>query len=46
VVPSANQGPSHNSLSSIDVTPSGTLWAVGTAYQYPKQRTLILRKLP
>jgi hypothetical protein len=46
VVPSANQGPSHNSLSSIDVTPGGTLWAVGTAYQYPKQRTLILRKLP
>ena len=46
VVRSANLGPSHNSLSSIDVTPNGTLWSVGTAYQYPKQKTLILRKLP
>jgi hypothetical protein len=46
VVPSANLGPSHNSLSSIEVTPTGTLWAVGTAYQYPRQKSLILRKLP
>jgi hypothetical protein len=46
VVRSANLGKSHNGLSSIDVTPSGTLWAVGTAYNYPKQRTLILRRLP
>ena len=29
-----------------DATPGGTLWAVGTVYHYPQQRTLIERKLP
>ena len=46
VVQSPNRGSDHNELFGLGATPSGTLWAVGTAYQYPKQKTLILRKLP
>jgi hypothetical protein len=46
VVPSPNSGPSHNELFGVAATPNGTLWAVGTAYNYPRQRTLIERKLP
>jgi hypothetical protein len=46
VVPSPNSGPSHNELFGVTATPSGTLWAVGTANNYPNQRTLIERKLP
>lgn len=46
VVASANVGQSHNELFGLGATPGETLWAVGTAYQYPKQRTLIERKLP
>jgi hypothetical protein len=45
VVKSPNVGRDHNELFAIDATPSGTLWAVGTVYHYPKQRTLIERKL-
>jgi len=46
VVPSPNVGSDHNELFAIDATPGGTLWAAGTVYHYPKQRTLIERKLP
>jgi hypothetical protein len=46
VVKSPNVGKDHNELFAIDATPAGTLWAVGTVYRYPKQRTLIERKLP
>ena len=46
VVQSPNSGADHNELFGVDATPGGTLWAVGTAYNYPKQRTLIERKLP
>ena len=46
LVQSPNAGADHNELFGVDATPGGTLWAVGTAYNYPKQRTLIERKLP
>ena len=46
VVNSPNVGSDHNELFAVDATPGGTLWAVGTVYRYPKQRTLIERKLP
>ena len=46
VVQSPNAGADHNELFGVDATPGGTLWAVGTAYNFPKQRTLIERKLP
>ena len=46
VVASPNVGSSHNELFGVAATPSQTLWAVGTVYQYPKQRTLIERRLP
>jgi len=46
VVNSPNVGSDHNELFAIDATPGGTLWAVGTVYRYPRQRTLIERKLP
>lgn len=46
VVTSPNLGQSHNELFGLDATSGQTLWAVGTAYQSPKQRTLIERKLP
>ena len=46
MVQSPNLGADHNELFAVDATPSGTLWAVGTAYNFPKQRTLIERKLP
>ena len=46
IVTSPNSGPSHNELFGVAATPGGTLWAVGTAYNYPKQRTLVERKLP
>jgi len=46
LVQSPNAGADHNELFGVDATPGGTLWAVGTAYNFPKQRTLIERKLP
>jgi hypothetical protein len=46
VVASPNVGSSHNELFGVAATPSQALWAVGTVYQYPKQRTLIERRLP
>jgi hypothetical protein len=46
VVPSPNVGSSHNELFAVTATPTQTLWAVGTVYQFPKQRTLIVRKQP
>lgn len=46
VMPSSNLGQSHNELFGVAATPGGTLWSVGTAYNYPRQRTLIERKLP
>ena len=46
VVKSPNVGSDHNELFAIDATPGGTLWAVGTVYHFPQQRTLIERKLP
>jgi hypothetical protein len=46
VVRSPNHGADHNELFGLSATPSTTLWAVGTAYQYPKQKSLVLRKLP
>jgi hypothetical protein len=46
VVRSPNVGSDHNELFAVDATPGGTLWAVGTVYHYPQQRTLIERKLP
>jgi len=46
VVRSPNSGSDHNELFGVDATPGGTLWAVGTVYNYPRQRTLIERKLP
>ncbi|HEU0208717.1 MAG TPA: hypothetical protein VFQ78_07035 [Candidatus Udaeobacter sp.] len=45
-VQSPNVGADHNELFGVDATPGGTLWAVGTVYHYPRQRTLIERKLP
>jgi hypothetical protein len=46
VVKSPNVGSDHNELFAIDATPGGTLWAVGTVYHFPSQRSLIERKLP
>ena len=46
MVQSPNLGADHNELFGVDATPGGTLWAVGTVYHYPRQRTLIERKLP
>ena len=46
VVKSPNQGTDHNELFATNATPGGTLWAVGTVYQFPKQQSLIERKLP
>jgi len=46
VVQSPNLGADHNELFGVDATPGGTLWAGGTVYNYPSQRTLIERKLP
>jgi hypothetical protein len=46
VVQSPNRGSDHNELFGVTATPTDTLWAVGTVYQYPKQQTLIERKLP
>jgi hypothetical protein len=46
VVQSPNNGADHNELFGVDATSGGTLWAVGTVYNYPRQRTLIERKLP
>jgi len=46
VVQSPNRGSDHNELFGLAATPSDTLWAVGTVYQFPRQRTLIERKLP
>ncbi len=46
VVQSPNFGADHNELFGVDATPGGTLWAVGTVYNYPQQRTLTERKLP
>ena len=46
LVQSPNLGADHNELFAVDATPGGTLWAVGTVYHYPSQRTLIERKLP
>jgi hypothetical protein len=46
LVQSPNSGADHNELFGVDATPGGTLWAVGTVYHYPRQQTLIERKLP
>src|SRR6266550_3160836 len=46
MVQSPNMGADHNELFGVNATPGGTLWAVGTVYHYPQQRTLIERKLP
>ena len=46
VIPSPNVGSSHNELFGVTATPAQTLWAVGTVYQYPRQRTLIERRQP
>jgi hypothetical protein len=46
VVQSPNFGSDHNELFGVEATSGGTLWAVGTVYNYPRQRTLIERKLP
>lgn len=46
MIQSPNLGADHNELFAVDATPAETLWAVGTAYHYPQQRTLIERKLP
>jgi len=46
VVQSPNSGSDHNELFGVGATPGGTLWAVGTVYHHPRQRTLIERKLP
>jgi hypothetical protein len=46
-VPSPNAQNSNNRLHGITATPSGTLWAVGTAGVFARpERTLILRKNP
>lgn len=45
-IQSPNFGADHNELFGVDATSAGTLWAVGTVYHYPQQRTLIERKLP
>ena len=45
-IQSPNFGADHNELFGVDATSTGTLWAVGTVYHYPQQRTLIERKLP
>jgi hypothetical protein len=39
VVQSPNNGADHNELFGVDATSGGTLWAVGTVYNYPRQRT-------
>jgi hypothetical protein len=41
VVPNHNSSMPLSNLAALSV-----IWAVGTAYQYPKQKSLILRKLP
>jgi hypothetical protein len=46
VVQSPNFGSDHNELFGVEATSGGTLWAVGTVYNYPSQRKLIERKLP
>jgi len=46
IVSSPNVGSDHNELFAADATPGGTLWSVGTVYHYPKQQTLIQRRLP
>ncbi|HEY2713763.1 MAG TPA: hypothetical protein VGI60_14710 [Chthoniobacterales bacterium] len=46
VASSPNVGSDHNELFAVDATPGGTLWTVGTVYHYPKQQTLIQRRLP
>jgi hypothetical protein len=46
VTKSPNVGRDHNELFAIDAAPAKTLWAVGTVYHFPQQRTLIERKLP
>jgi hypothetical protein len=46
IVGSPNVGSDHNELFAVDATPGRTLWAVGTTYHYPKQQTLIERRLP
>jgi hypothetical protein len=46
VAQSPNFGSDHNELFGVEATSAGTLWAVGTVYNYPRQRTLIERKLP
>lgn len=46
-VPSPDKKNSNNRLHGITVTPSGTLWAVGTTGVFAKpERTLVLRKSP
>ena len=46
IAASPNVGSDHNELFAVDATPGSTLWAVGTVYHYPKQQTLIQRRLP
>ena len=46
VAPSPNVGTDHNELFAVDATPGGTLWSVGTVFHFPKQQTLIERRLP
>jgi len=46
IVGSPNVGSDHNELFAVNATSAGTLWAVGTTYHYPKQQTLIERRLP
>ena len=46
-VPTPNQRNANNRLAAIAVTPSGTLWSVGTRGIFEKaEQTLTLRKLP
>jgi hypothetical protein len=46
-VPSPNRRNSNNRLHGITVTPSGTLWAVGTTGVFAQpERTLIMRRTP
>lgn len=46
IVNSPNVGSDHNELFAVDATTAGTVWAVGTVYHFPKQQTLIERRLP
>ncbi len=46
IVNSPNVGSDHNELFAVTATGGGTLWAVGTTYHYPRQQTLIERRLP